>query len=147
MLKKISIVLLLVLTCAGAKAQTESYQKTLKKYFEVSGTMNAFQTAITTMMANFRNMNASVPDEFWKEMETELSGTSIDDLVKLMIPVYNRHLTETDLEEIIRFYSSPAGKKLASKTSVIMEESMQAGQTWGAAVAERIMKKMKEKGY
>lgn len=47
-----------------------------------------------------------------------------------MAPVYEKHLTEADLNEVIKFYNSPVGKKLAGKTPAITQESMAAGQTW-----------------
>ncbi|MFN8886767.1 MAG: DUF2059 domain-containing protein, partial [Cyclobacteriaceae bacterium] len=62
-------------------------------------------------------------------------------------PVYKKYLTEGDLNEIIAFYNSPAGKKMAESTPGIMSESMKAGQVWGPAVATRIVDKLKEKGY
>jgi hypothetical protein len=80
-------------------------------------------------------------------MENEMLKTSIDDLVTVMVPVYKAHLSEADLKEIIKFYESSVGKKLAQKTPVITQESMQAGQQWGQVIAGKVMKKMQEKGY
>lgn len=145
-MKKLLSAALLLLTVSFCHAQ-DSYTAALKKYFEASGSAEAFKTAVTSMMSNFKNMNAQVPEEFWKEMENEMLKTSIDDLVALMVPVYKSHLSEQDLKEIIKFYESSVGKKLAQKTPVITQESMQAGQQWGQVVAGKVMKKMQEKGY
>ena len=114
---------------------------------EASGSMAAFKSAITSMMGSFKNMNANVPEEFWTELEKEFLGTSLDELVTMLTPVYEKHMTEADLQEVIKFFNSPAGKKLAEKTPAIMQESMSAGETWGEAVAEKVMTKLKEKGY
>jgi hypothetical protein len=146
-MRKILFLLILTLSWSVGNAQTDSYSKTLKKYIEVSGSMQSFSVAIKSIMGNFKNMKTGVPDEFWKEMETELSGTSIDELVTMLTPVYKKYLTEGDLNEIIAFYNSPAGKKMAESTPGIMSESMKAGQVWGQAVATRIVDKLKEKGY
>lgn len=145
-MKKLLSAALLLLTVSFCHGQ-DSYTAALKKYFEASGSAEAFKTAVTSMMSNFKNMNAQVPEEFWKEMENEMLKTSIDDLVALMVPVYKSHLSEQDLKEIIKFYESSVGKKLAQKTPVITQESMQAGQQWGQVVAGKVMKKMQEKGY
>ena len=114
---------------------------------EASGSIGAFKSAVTGMLGNFKTMNSSVPGEVWKEFETELLATSVDDLVNMLAPVYEKHMTENDLNEVIKFYNSPVGKKLAEKTPAITEESMQAGQAWGQAVAQKVMQKLKEKGY
>ncbi|MBX2944360.1 MAG: DUF2059 domain-containing protein [Cyclobacteriaceae bacterium] len=144
---KIIIPVLLTLFFVTAATAQDSYTVLVKKYFEASGSAEAFKGAITSMMTNFKSMNNQVPDEFWKEMEKEMLSTSIDDLVKMMVPVYKAHLTEADLKDIVKFYETPSGKKLAQKTPVITQESMQAGQVWGQAVAAKVMKKMQEKGY
>jgi uncharacterized protein len=146
-MKKLILLSLVSLTLSAANAQTDSYSKALKKYMEVSGSMQSFQVAIKSILGNFKNMKAGVPDEFWKEAEAEFSTTSIDELVTLLTPSYKKYLTESDLNEIIAFYSSPIGKKLAESTPGLMGESMQAGQAWGQSVATRIVNKMKEKGY
>jgi hypothetical protein len=114
---------------------------------EVSGTLATFKTAIKGMISNFKIMNSSVPEDVWKKFENELLNTSVDDLVKQFSPVYEKHLTETDLNDIIKFYSTPAGKKLAEKTPILTQESMAAGQVWGQAVGQKVMMKLKEKGY
>ena len=147
-MKKTLLILLFVVTASvTGSAQSKTYPATLKKYLEASGSMSAFKSAVTSMMGSFKSMNSSVPDEVWKELEKEFLSTSLDDLVTLLTPVYERHMTEADLNEVIKFYNSPAGKKLAEKTPDIMNESMQAGQTWGQSVGEKVMTKLKEKGY
>lgn len=147
-MKKILFVVFIISTVAvTVNAQSKTYPATLKKYMEVSGSMGAFKSAVTSMMGNFKTMNNVVPDEVWKDLEAEFLGTSIDDLVTMLAPVYEKHLTEADLNEVIKFYSSSTGKKLAEKTPAIMQESMAAGQAWGQVVAEKVLTKLKEKGY
>jgi hypothetical protein len=51
-----------------------------------------------------------------------------DDLIDAMVPIYQRHLTKSDLEAIVTFYDSPAGKKLLQEQPAMMSESMQADQ-------------------
>ena len=130
----------------AANAQ-DSYTKTLKEYFEVSGSLNVFKTAVSEMITNMKVMNSTVPEEFWKEMEKEMLGTSIDDLISTLEPVYKKHLTESDLKDVIKFYKTPAGKKLAQESPSLTQESMQAGQRWGQSIAGKVLQKMKEKGY
>lgn len=147
-MKKSLFILLIVITVSvTGSAQSKTYPETLKKYLEASGSMSAFKSAVTSMMGSFKSMNNSVPEEVWNELEKEFLGTSLDDLVSMLTPVYERHMTEAELNDVIKFYNSPTGKKLAEKTPAIMNESMEAGQTWGAGVGEKVMKKLKEKGY
>ena len=147
MKKNLFILAIALIVTTALQAQSKTYPATLKKYMEASGSLAAFKTAVNGMMGNFKTMNSSVPEEVWKELEIEFQSTSVDDLVTMLSPVYEKHLTETEMNEIIKFYNSPVGKKLAEKTPSIMAESMQVGQTWGQAVGQKVMAKLKEKGY
>ena len=146
-MKRILVIVAICFVCAGAQAQSKTYSNTLKKYMEVSGSLHIFKSAIRSMLENLKSMNSNAPAEFWNEFEAEFTGTSIDDLVAKLAPVYEKHISEADLNEIIKFYQSPAGKRLSEKTPAIMEESMLVGQAWGEAVAGKVMNKLKEKGY
>ena len=47
-----------------------------------------------------------------------------DEMIELITPVYEKYLTAEDLESIIKFYKSPAGKKLLEAQPKIMKDSM-----------------------
>jgi uncharacterized protein len=130
-MKKILLAAILFSFCLSVPAQTSTYLATVKKYLEATGSLEIFKTAIGSIMRSFKKMKSEVPDELWKDMETEFSNTSMDDLVVLLAPVYEKHLKEADLNEVIKFYNSPTGKKLAEKTPAIMTDTGQAGQEWG----------------
>jgi uncharacterized protein len=50
---------------------------------------------------------------------------SLDDLIKDLVPVYQRHLTRSDVSALITFYSSPAGQKILREQAAMVKESMQ----------------------
>lgn len=58
-----------------------------------------------------------------------------------------KHLTHSDVKELIQFYESPLGKKLTAATGKITSESMQMAQTWGMGLGNKINGYLQEKGY
>ncbi|SHN35327.1 hypothetical protein SAMN04488057_1264 [Cyclobacterium lianum] len=124
----------------------DDYAKTLKEMFEVSGTEESYQAVIKQMFGMFKQQSADVDPGIWKSLEQEFSSTSIDELVKMQVPVYQKYLSIGDLEEMIKFYKTPVGQKFAKSTPMIMQESMEIGQQWGMKLGEEISRKMKEKG-
>jgi len=60
-------------------------------------------------------------------IDDSLGDLPVDELIEAMVPIYQRHLTKADLEELIRFYSSPVGQKLLREQPQMMQEGMQAG--------------------
>lgn len=66
-------------------------------------------------------------------------------MTELYIPIYQKYLTIDDLKQIIAFYESPVGKKLASVTPAMTAEGMQLGQQLGMEIATQIQKELKAK--
>lgn len=124
-----------------------AYTRSLKKMFEASGTEQTFETAITQMMGMFKQQMPDVDASLWDDMEKEFLKTSINDLVEMLAPVYIKYMTQEDLDEMIRFYQSPVGKKFAKNTPLIMQESMQVGEQWGQQIGIKMEQRLKEKGY
>ncbi len=122
----------------------EDYKKALLEMFTASGSDEAYKSAIKQMMTMFKDNYKDVPANFWKEAETEMLKSSIEDLAELLVPVYEKYLTISDLQEMTKFYNTPVGKKYAQSTGPIMQESMKVGETWGRKIGEKIAKKISE---
>ncbi|MBB5438605.1 hypothetical protein HDC92_002281 [Pedobacter sp. AK017] len=146
---KISIltVLLALVTTLSFGQENNTYKSTLTKMMQVSGSEVTFKTAIDQMISMIKQQQSNIPNEFWDEFVTEINKDAIGKLVDLILPVYQKHLTEADLRQLIAFYETPIGKKFAEKTPLITRESMAAGQEWGRQIAEKVENKLKEKGY
>lgn len=137
----------LILLSTPVFGQDTDYAKTLRKMFEVSGTEQTFQAAIKQMFTMYKQQFKEIDTETWVELESEFSDTSLDDLTVMLVPVYEKYMTEADLKELIIFYESPVGQKYAKSIPLITQESMQVGQQWGMVIGEKFAKKMEERGY
>ena len=70
-----------------------------------------------------------------------LADMPIDEMLEAIVPIYQRHLTKSDIGELIRFYSSPVGQKLVSEQGPMLRESMEAG----AQIQQKRMNQMLDK--
>jgi hypothetical protein len=86
-----------------------------------------------TMINQQRGINPQVPGEFWDAFIAHARRDTTQ-LLDLLVPIYATHLTQDEIEQLIRFYESPIGKRLTAVQPLITQESMAAGQTWGAAI-------------
>lgn len=148
-MKKLLITSVILLTSFNLSfAQSnDSYKSTLRKMLQTAGTEATFSTMVKQMFTMFKQQKSNVPESTWIEIEKEFSQTSLDDLVNMFAPIYQKHFTEADLRKLIEFYQSPIGRKLAEKTPLITQESMQVGQEWGKKLGEQFHEKLKAKGY
>ena len=72
-----------------------------------------------------------------KYMEKAVAIYPADELIDDATTVYQRHMTRTDVDAFIAFYSSPAGQHLLDAQPVIMQEYM-------PMVMQRIQSRTKE---
>ncbi|HEY6305923.1 MAG TPA: DUF2059 domain-containing protein [Candidatus Angelobacter sp.] len=77
--------------------------------------------------AQLKSVNFVVDDVF--------KDLSLDDLIQDLVPVYQRHLTRSDVRALIAFYSSPPGQKILHEQPAMIKESMQVA---GAAQQKRM---------
>lgn len=148
-MKKIILIIALTITSYSVSfgQVDENYVKTLKTMFKVTGSEETYRTVIKQMFTMFKEQYSNVEEKTWVELEKEFQKTSINDLVRMLAPVYVKYLNQEELRELIDFYSSPVGKKIAQSTPLITQESMQIGQEWGKKIGEEFVQKMKKKGY
>jgi hypothetical protein len=59
--------------------------------------------------------------------DTVFQSFPYGEMLEAMVPIYQRHLTKSDLDAVISFYSSPVAQKLLKEQPAMMAESMQAG--------------------
>lgn len=119
-------------------------QDLIKHFIQLSGQGEIGQQVLQQLVENFKQAMPKVPAEFWDTFVKELSA---DELTALIIPIYDAHFTEDDILALIAFYNSPVGKKMIAEQPAITRESIEVGQRWGAATAQRIIETLKAKGY
>jgi hypothetical protein len=118
-----------------ADAPTSNQVLTLLDLVQARQTMVAAVENMKQLMQNSaeESFRKRVPDATPKQIATlraifdEVAKMPLDEMINAVISIYQRHLTKTDVEELIRFYSSPVGQKILREQPQIMRESMQAG--------------------
>lgn len=66
----------------------------------------------------------AVEKVFNKYMERAMTVYSIDDMIADAVPVYQRHISKSDMDVFIAFYSSAPGQRLLDQQPAIMSEYM-----------------------
>jgi uncharacterized protein len=130
----------------GAVAAQESQkqpetqkQKDIRKLLKITGSGELGTQVMSQMIGSMKKTMPQVPEKFWGDFMKEVHT---DELVDLIVPVYDRNLTHDDVKELIRFYESPTGKKFVSVLPKITQESMVVGEKWGRELAMKVVNKL-----
>ncbi|MFL9827323.1 DUF2059 domain-containing protein [Rhodoplanes sp. SY1] len=65
--------------------------------------------------------------------------------------VYAQKFSEAELKELVTFYKSPLGKKMATEEPGVIDQGLKRAQVWADAFSEQVMSRfreeMKKKGH
>lgn len=124
---------------AGQKPAETQKQKDIRKLLKITGSGELGTQVMAQMIGNMKKAMPQVPEKFWGDFMKEVHT---DELIDLIVPVYDRNLSQGDITELIKFYESPTGKKFVSVLPKITQESMGVGETWGRNLAMKVMVKL-----
>ncbi|KGO92034.1 DUF2059 domain-containing protein [Flavobacterium subsaxonicum] len=121
---------------ANAGFAQDAFKKDVLKFLEMSGVQNSYKKA---MEQYTQDIPAEKKAEFNKEFDASLKG-----LLDKMADLYMTKLTHDDVKAVIKFYESPAGKKVTgvSQSNEFIEKATALGQEWGQGVGEMLQKYM-----
>lgn len=143
-MKKIIFVICLIITSSYGYSQSSKKTEKIKQLLELSGSAKLGIQVMNIMIPQFSKAYPDVDKKIWDEIMTEVN---VQDLIDLIIPIYEKYYTEEDIDQLIQFYNSPIGKKSVEMMPFITQESMQAGQAWGSELSLKVINKLKQKGY
>jgi hypothetical protein len=136
---------LLVLAAPGIggaqeTAPDERKNQAIREILQLTGSAALSRQVMEQLITPLKQAIPNVPESFWNDFMAEIDENELADLV---VPVYSRHFTLEELEQLAAFYRTPLGKKMIHEMPMVMKESMAIGQEWGADIARRAQRKAK----
>jgi hypothetical protein len=127
-------------TGAAAKpvADVPATHEDIQRLFSVMHVREQMRSNMQLIMAQQQKMMRetikqrapTLSDEQLNKMEAiskeAVKDMPLDGMLDDTIPIYQQHLTKSDVSAMTRFYSSPIGQKLLREQPAIARESMQA---------------------
>lgn len=123
----------------------------IRKLLELTGTKALFNQTIGNIMSLMqKSLMQANPDDPRGQMFANLIAQQLrgdmagqyEDLLKRLIPVYDKYYTKEDIENIIQFYGTPLGQKLLKVTPDISRESQTIGYQWGSKIGRDAVAKV-----
>ena len=136
-MKKPIVILALIVTFFTSHSQNESYKDVLLEYMKVQGSLDSFNNSIDQIS---QMMGGQIEADKLKPIMDEMFLSLVDALV----PVYKNHLSIQDLKDGIEMYKTPIGKKIAQKTPLITQETMNVSMQWGMEFSSKIQELMQK---
>jgi hypothetical protein len=114
------LVLLALASPAVALAQGAS-DESIRLYLKLSGQEASAIESMNRMAPMLRQLAEDMPEDLWREL------TRADNVVASVIPVYRKHFSEQEMQELIAFHETPTGSRLGGLTATLQREVLDAG--------------------
>jgi hypothetical protein len=108
-----------------------------RRLLVATGATKLMLSTMESMIAAQRETNPQIPAGFWDAFMAHARRDTTR-LIDMLVPIYASHLTQSEIEELIRFYMSPIGQRLTAVQPAILQESTVAGQNWGELIARMV---------
>jgi uncharacterized protein len=127
-----------------ALAQTQPTTTEIKTLLHLNGSVAIISQLGPEMaeqvIAAMRKANPALPPRadavVSSTVETYIRQQAAHEAItNFLVPIYGEYLSKNDVEQLIRFYRTPVGRKLARVTPAISFESTRAGQQWAESIA------------
>jgi len=114
----------------ASKADIERYSDIMHIRDMMKNMMSSVTTEMHKLIHEHLAKQPNLLPDFEARMDKQMDDTwkdfPSDDLLDVMIPVYQKHLTKGDVDVLVALYSAPTGQKMLKEMPAMMSESMQA---------------------
>ncbi len=135
---RIFYILALLLASFLTRAQTSEFEKDIETFLSINGSSATYDLAFEQMVSQFKMIRTDAPEELWKEVRTQIFDKEVPVLNKMLIPIYMKHFTHSEIKALIEFYQSPIGKKVTGTITPITIESIQFSQKWITGLGQKM---------
>jgi len=100
---------------------------------------------IESAMTEQRRQSSRLPAVFYDSLRVRMERT-IPEVLDSLAPEYARRFNNMELQSMIQFFESPAGRDLASQQANLGVEAAQFGRRWGVRLAATVIKDLTDAG-
>lgn len=109
---------------------------------------------ITGVIAQERKRIPNMPKNVEQVISTTIRSVVLKEapeLFEMVEPLYDKYYTHSEIKELIKFFSSPIGRKYNAVVQPMMQDIIPIAQKWGAKIgpiaAREVERKLNKLGY
>lgn len=150
--QKILLTLAICLVAAGtAPAQTPQRSsiinpekaQNIRLLFQATNSKDLVPQVLDQFVVAFKQAAPNVPQEFWDAIKKKVD---VNELVDLMIPIYDKYFTADDIKAMLAFYDSPTGRKVTATMAPMTQEKITVMQAWGREKGMEVEQELARRG-
>lgn len=124
----------------------EAKRADIRRLLELTGAVNMANQSMDGMESSVKTlMSGSLPPGEYRDQLLDLffqkfrAKRDTNQLIELVIPIYDKYYTHDDIRALIAFYETPVAKKMVAVLPKVVQESQTAGLNWGGDLGRQCM--------
>jgi hypothetical protein len=140
-MKKFGIFLLVLFFVFAQSLAAQSKQQDIRKLIEII-TPNSMADMMQPL---FQQYGINAPRSFYVSFFGK--NNIMDEYYNILIPLYDKYFTQNDINEMLRYYQTPTGKKALEVLGPMMSEALPLMTTWSQRITPLLMDELSKAGY
>lgn len=104
--------------------------------------------SLEPIFEHFKRSVPNVPAKVWEDLKKEFDAEFTAEMIlNTYVPIYARRFSAAEVKELIKFFETPAGKKMVETMPLIREEAYMVGFERGQKIGQRLQERLRAKGY
>ncbi|MDR3013205.1 MAG: DUF2059 domain-containing protein [Chitinispirillales bacterium] len=129
---------------ASSNVFSQTIESDILRLLELSGGAEMANQMVDALTQQFQQLlPTAMPATFWDGIKAKVNS---GEFLQLSIPVYKKYYTHDEIKELIKFYETPIGRKMAQVSPAMAQEMMVIGQRWGEKVGAELMNEIMRSG-
>lgn len=139
-------IFILLITFFSIQINAQTIDGKIEKLLELDGTINNIEKIISQTIEYQKQSNLGISDNYWEALEEKVSKKSLAELKLIVAPIYSKNYTETEIDNLITFFTSKTGKLITEKQPIILEELNLPIMQWSQNLGSYLIEEIENKG-
>ncbi len=131
-------------TASAAALDPATKRDDIRAVLELTGAAALAQQVIDPILTQFQQLSPDVPTEVWDRIRKKFAN---DDLIDMVVDIYDQELSHEDIVAMRRFYESENGRRITAALPTITAKAQTAGREWGERIAREVIDELIAEGY
>jgi hypothetical protein len=139
-------IFIVLITFFSIQINAQTIDGKIEKLLELDGTINNIEKIISQTIEYQKQSNLGISDNYWEALEEKVSKKSLAELKLIVAPIYSKNYTETEIDNLITFFTSKTGKLITEKQPIILEELNLPIMQWSQNLGSYLIEEIENKG-
>lgn len=124
----------------------QSIEEKIGKLLELDGTLGSIENLISETIEYQKQSNFGISDHYWESLKNKVSEKSLNEFNEIVIPIYTQTYSESEIDNLITFFSSETGQMMTEKQPVILEKLSLGLMQWSQSVDSYVIEEIESRG-